>query len=134
MARCLIILLAGKQRFHIVSQLPGGELVAFEIGGQAALAINYQGVQRVRYVEIGGPEIQAEAARNGLHFVEWSGEEVPGFRIGFPGRCVFFEDCGLVVDRVKADAEEDEVTAHAAGETLVQLAEVVGEPRVVDRA
>src|SRR5450759_3782132 len=39
---------AGNQGFHIVSQLPGGELIAFEIGCQPALAIDYQGMQRVR--------------------------------------------------------------------------------------
>ena len=42
------MLLRGNQGFHIVPQLPGGELIAFEIGCQPASAIDYKGMQRVR--------------------------------------------------------------------------------------
>ena len=33
----------------MISQLPGGELIAFEIGCQLASTIDYQGMQRVCY-------------------------------------------------------------------------------------
>ena len=43
--RCIASALpAGNQDFHIVSQLPGGELIAFEIGCQPASAIHHQGM------------------------------------------------------------------------------------------
>src|SRR5690242_19981442 len=88
---------AGDQDFQIVTQLPGGELIAFEIGGQPALAIDYQGMQRVRQVAFLRPEIQSELARNRLHIVEWPGEEVPRLGIGLPGGRVFCQYGGLVM-------------------------------------
>jgi len=88
--RCIVSALpAGNQDFHIISQLPGGELIAFEIGCQPASAVDYQGMRRVRDVAFVGPEIQSDLARNGLHFVERPGQEVPRFRIGLPGRRIF---------------------------------------------
>jgi len=98
-----------------VAELLGGELVAFEIGGDFAGAVDHHRVKHMRQQSFVLPEVQAEAAGHLLHFRLGAREEVPLFRVGFPRLGVTREDLGPIVDGVDRDRKEDEVAAHAIG-------------------
>ena len=97
------------------------------------MAIDYQGMQRVREVAFFRPEIQSELARNGLHIVEWPRQEVPRQRVVIPCVRVIRQDFRLVVFGIERDGEQDNVPAQPASETLLQEPKIVGETETVIR-
>ena len=81
---------------HQVHQLRGGELVSFDVGGEAPLAIDHDGVKRVGEKPFVEPVGDAEEVTDFVDGFGRASEEMPGRGVGFPDLGILGEHGGGV--------------------------------------
>ena len=117
----------GEDGLDEVAEFCGGEFVAFEVGGDGAVAIDEDGVERVDHHAFIDPVAETEFAAELIDHRGRAGEQVPGIGISAPRLAVFGHASGRIVRGIEGDRHEDEIFAKVGSEAALKLAKIIGD-------
>ena len=129
--RLAVPFLSWKARFPPGRRVVRAEEVAFEIGDELSLAINYDRVERMHEQRFFRIKIHVEPACHLLDLWQRSSEKMPSPRIRPPGARIVGKGRWLIVRRINYDTQQNEIAAHACAKALLQLAEVIRQAKAV---
>src|SRR5580658_1037464 len=111
------LFLARCEDFDQVPKLLGGEVVAFQVSGQASITTDNNSMKGMHEQGFIGIERHVETSAYPLNVCNRTGEETPTARVRFPCAGVAAQFCWLIMDRVDDDGEQNEVSSHTAFES-----------------
>jgi hypothetical protein len=105
--------------------LVGGELVAFDIRDQLAIAINNSRMQGVIHQAFVREEVHSEHVGDAAYLDFRTSQEVPSFWISLPGSRVAGQDLRAVALRIEGDGEQHKIAARCCLKPPLKYAKVI---------
>ena len=120
-----VLIFSTQHGLHQIAQLLRREFVALDIGGEASLAVDQDGVEGMHQQSFLRVIIHIESRANALHFGWGSHQEMPHVRIGMPGLRVFFTASGRSWTGFNDDCEQDQIASHHGLDLCCSLPKLV---------
>src|SRR5215472_5656378 len=119
-----------QYHFDQIAKLLSGELVSFDIGRQPPLSIENHSVQGVQQLGLVQPGVDGKQGAETLYDWRRSSQKVP-VSVGVPGTCIVGQCIWVIVDGIKAEAEQYQIVSHLLLEALLHIPQVVRKPETI---